>query len=124
MQTPQPYANPRGAAQLSTGRIDNKKIGEFFERPAPVNARPESIGTRVGVASAAKTSADMMQAVGYQWAHTPKSLERYGSTATFSNSPINRRQAAVMARTRGEAIRACLQLRPAQGPATTAARGT
>src|SRR5262249_5119835 len=76
LQTPQPYANPKGAAQLATGRIDNKKIGEFFERPAPVNAKPESIGTRIGVASAAKTSADMMAAVGY------------APTATMSNAPI------------------------------------
>jgi hypothetical protein len=76
MQTPQPWANPKGGAQVPTGRIDNKKIGDFFERPAPVNAKPQSIGTRVGCAAAAKTSADMMAAVGYS------------PTATMSSEPI------------------------------------
>jgi hypothetical protein len=53
-----------GAAKAPTGRIDNKKIGEFFERPAPVNGKPQSIGTRVGCTNTS-LSASEAAAIGY-----------------------------------------------------------
>jgi len=64
LQTPAPFSKRMGGAQAPTGRIDNKKIGDFFERARPVNAQPQSIGKRAGVANTS-LSASEMAAIGY-----------------------------------------------------------
>ncbi len=49
-QTPQPYANPKGAAKAPTGRLNYKTLGIPYEVPSR-GPKPQSYGTRVGVAN-------------------------------------------------------------------------
>lgn len=58
--SPAPFQNRQGPANVPTGRLNMKTLGNAYETPSPVNAKTRNVGARVTPG----TTADMLRAVG------------------------------------------------------------